>query len=159
MKKSRIVSLLLAIVMLSMALVSCGGGSKIEVKGTISLMINDEIVFGPYEVACDAPVDEEGNIIEDSAPTVLQAVTEALVMNEIASENDGMALKSVTINGSTYANGNDEEHIYTWYYTVNGAEPKKGRAGTNALVEGDEIVFIYEVRDIEPEDLTPTAEE
>ena len=128
-------------------------GTKVDIKGTISLSIDGEIVFGPYEVTCQGTVDEEGNPVE--TPTVLQAVNEALIMNEIASENDGMGITSVTIDGTTYANGNDEVNIYRWFYTVNGAEPKAGRAGNNALVDGDDIVYTFHTEPINPDDLTP----
>ena len=154
MKKIRIAALVLAVVMLGMTMVACGSkGTKVDIKGTISLSIDGEIVFGPYEVTCQGTVDEEGNPVE--TPTVLQAVNEALIMNEIASENDGMGITSVTIDGTTYANGNDEVNIYRWFYTVNGAEPKAGRAGNNALVVGDDIVYTFHTEPINPDDLTP----
>lgn len=151
MKKNRILALVLAVVMLGMVMVSCSKAEKVTVKGTVSLVIDGETKFGPYEVTCEGTVEE--------VPTVLQAVNEALVLNEIASENDGMGLTSVTLDGTTYAKGNDETNIYSWYYTVNGAEPKAGRAGNNALVEGDEIVYIFHTEPINPDDLTPVNEE
>lgn len=150
MKKNRIMALVLAVVMLSMVMVSCNKAEKVSVKATVSLVVDGETKFGPFEVTSEGTVD--------AAPTVLQAVNEALILNEIASENDGMGLTSVTLDGTVYAKGSDDVNIYSWYYTVNGAEPKAGRAGNNALVEGDEIVYIFEVRPIDPEDITPVNE-
>lgn len=148
MNKIRIVALVMAVMMLGMCMASCGGGEKVSVNCNISVAIGEEEVFGPYNLTVQGPVD--------TPPTVLQVAQEAFTVCEIPYEVDenGLSLTSITIDGTVYAKGADETNIYTWYYTADGVEPEEGRAGTNAVLEGQSIVFHYSSTPINPQEFS-----
>lgn len=149
-KKIRFVALVMAVMMLGMCMASCGGSTaeKVSVNCNVSVVIDGEEVFGPYNLTVQGTTE--------TPPTVLQAAEESFIMCEIPYEVDenGLSLTSVTIDGTAYKKGSDETNIYTWYYMADGVEPESGRAGTNAVLEGQNISFIYSVTPIAPEDLT-----
>ncbi len=150
MKKMRVAALILSAVILGAAMVSCGNkAEKVSVKSTISVVVDGETKFGPVEVVSEGTAE--------AVPTVLQAAQEAFIANEVPYEVTDTSLKSVTLDGTVYAGGSDAVNIYTWLYTINGEEPEAGRASTIAVNEGDDIVFNYDVRPINPEDITPTG--
>jgi len=139
MKKIKLVAFVLAAIMLSMCVVSCAKVEKIPVKGTISVVIEGETKFGPYEVTVEGTAED--------MPTVLDAVMYALEMNEVPFEvdnqDDPKGITSITLDGAEYATKTDDANIYGWTYTANGEEPKSGRMGVNLLNEGDVIVLTY----------------
>jgi len=139
MNKIRIIALAMAVAMLAMCMVSCGGGEKVSVNCNISVIIDGEEVFGPFNLTVQGPAE--------TPPTVLQAAREAFTVCEVPFEVDeaGLSITSITIDGTEYAKKNDAENIYSWYYTADGIEPEEGRAGTNAVVEGQTYAFIYSV--------------
>lgn len=148
MNKIRIIALAMAVMMLAMCMVSCGGGEKVSVNCNISVMIDGEEVFGPYNLTVQGPAE--------NPPTVLQATQEAFTVCEIPYEVDenGLSLTSITIDGTAYTKGADDVNIYTWYYTADGIEPVEGRAGTNAVLEGQNIVFHYSATPINPQEFS-----
>ena len=147
MKKIKIFALVLAMAMLTLTVVSCGGSvEKVSVNCNISVMMGEEEVFGPVNLTVQGTVD--------NPPTVLQAAREAFTVYEIPYEVDenGLSLTSLTIDGTEYAKSVDEVNIYTWYYTADGVEPEEGRAGTNLVTEGQTITFHYSATPIDPEE-------
>lgn len=148
MNKIRIIALAMAVAMLAMCMVSCGGGEKVSVNCNISVIIDGEEVFGPYNLTVQGPAE--------NPPTVLQAAREAFTVCEVPFEVDeaGLSLDSITIDGTEYAKTSDETNIYSWYYTADGIEPEEGRAGTNAVVEGQTYAFIYNVTPFDPQEFS-----
>ena len=129
MKKFRILAFVLAVVMLSVCLASCGT-PKIKVTAKVGVFVGEEYILYPYELTVQ-------NV---EAPTILQAVREALELNGIDYEADDMGIKSIA--GNAYKT--DGENTYFWTYTINGVEPTTGRAGNTAINEGDTIVYVYQ---------------
>ena len=148
MNKIRLIALVMAVAMLAMCMVSCGGGEKVSVNCNIAVSINGEEVFGPFNLTVQGPVE--------TPPTVLQAAREAFTVCEIPYEVDdnGLSLTSVTIDGTEYAKSMDDTYIYSWYYVADGVEPEAGRAGTNAVLEGQTITFIYHAEPLNPQEFS-----
>ena len=148
MNKIRFIALAMAVAMLAMCMVSCGGGEKVSVNCNISVVIDGEEVFGPFNLTVQGPVE--------TPPTVLQAAREAFTVCEIPYEVDeaGLSLESVTIDGTEYTKGADDVNIYSWLYTADGIEPEEGRAGTNAVLEGQSIVFTYHAEPINEQEFS-----
>lgn len=142
------IALAMALVMLAMCMVSCGGGEKVSVNCNVSVQIDGEEVFGPFNLTVQGPAE--------NPPTVLQAAREAFTVCEVPYEVDeaGLSITSITIDGTEYAKYNDEVNIYSWYYLADGVEPESGRAGTNPAVEGQTYTFIYNITPLNPEDFS-----
>ena len=106
MNKIRIIALVMAVAMLAMCMVSCGG-EKVSVNCNISVVIDGEEVFGPYNLTVQGPAE--------NPPTVLQAAREAFTVCEVPFEVDeaGLSLTSITIDGTEYAKKSDETNIYS----------------------------------------------
>ncbi len=133
MKKIRIASLVIAIMMLCVCFASCGGSSN-QVNCKISIAVNGEYIVDHVE----CPVKSE-------APVVMDALELALEYLGVDYELGSTNLKRIVVDGVEYAEGPDaanENHRF-WVYTANGVEPDKGSAAVNALNEGDDIVFTY----------------
>ena len=139
MKKMKLFALVLAMAMLSMVAVSCVNDEDLLLVNnvTVSVEIDGETKFGPY------PLTVEGDI--ENPPTVLDALQQAFIKNEIASEVDasGYRINTVTLDGTDYTKTMDDSFIYGWIYTANGAEITTGNMGTNLVVENDVIVLQY----------------
>ena len=129
MKKIKIIALALAIAMLSVCLISCGT-PKIKVNAKVGVYVGEEFILAPFAV----------EVQNTEAPTILQAVREALELNDIDYEADDMGIKSIA--GNAYKT--DGEYTYFWTYTINGEEPTSGRAGNTAINEGDTIIYVYQ---------------
>ena len=129
MKKFKIIALVLAVAMLSACLVGCGS-QKIKVEAKIGVYVNDEFILNPFSVT----------VQNTEAPTILQAVREALELNGIEYEADEMGIKSIA--GNAYKN--DGKNTWFCTYTINGTEPTSGRAGNTPINEGDVIVYVYQ---------------
>ncbi len=133
----KIAALALALVMVCLALASCGA-PKVTANCKISFIIDGEYILQEF------PVEAVGT--EENPPTVLQAAREALQMVEYnyALDDEELGFSSVSYDGVDYTTGIDADgNICYWGYTVNGEEPEKGRAGSNAVLEGQNIVFTY----------------
>lgn len=148
MKKIRVIALIMAVVMLCMCMAACGGSNKVRVNCSVSVIIDGEELFGPYSLQVEGTTE--------NPPTVLQAAREAFTVCEVPFEVDenGYSFTSITIDGTAYAKGSDEENIYTWYYTADDVEPDSGRAGTNPVTEGQHIKFIYSATPINPQEFS-----
>lgn len=148
MNKIRIIALAMAVAMLAMCMVSCGGGEKVSVTCNISVQIDGEEVFGPYNLTVQGPAE--------NPPTVLQAAREAFTVCEVPFEVDeaGLSLTSISIDGTEYAKKNDAENIYSWYYVADGVEPESGRAGNTPAAEGVTYTFIYNVTPMNPQEFS-----
>ena len=129
MKKFKIFALVLAVAMLSACLISCGT-QKVKVEAKVGVYVGEEFLLNPFSVTVQSV----------EAPTILQAVREALELNGIEYEADEMGIKSIA--GNAYKN--DGKTTCFWTYTINGEEPSSGRAGNTAINEGDTIIYVYQ---------------
>lgn len=136
MKLFRIFALAIAVVMLSVAMVSCGANNGtvdgVTVNCTVSVVANDMYILEEFTYDAVGTAEE--------APSILKAVTDALFVNDIAYLADENGFESISdVEGNVYENGADN---YFWICTVDGEEIK-GRAG-NVHVEADQvIVYTY----------------
>ncbi len=148
MKKLRVAALMLAMLLLTLTMAACNSADKVSVNCNVSVMVNDEYIVDNYAYTVTGT--------SENPPTVLQAVREACQALDIATEVDdaGLSLLSVTSDGETYANGNDDENMYMWLYTVDGVEPDSGRAGTNTVQEGQSICFTFHAEPINPQEFS-----
>lgn len=140
MKRIRIIALIFAFVIILSAFASCGNSSpKVEVNCTISVVVDGEYILDHYAYKVSGT--------EETPPTVLKAADEALLTVKIPHEIDSDYYSFVSIsNGEVeYRTGLDTEgkNICVWMYTANGEEPRNGRAGTNPVLEGQDIVFTF----------------
>lgn len=137
MKKIKIVALMMVAIMLTLSMVACGSsGPKVNCK--ISIVINGETVLNQYAAAVEGSAED--------MPTVLEAAMYAFDKCDIVYTVDdaGMSLESITVDSVEYKNGLAADgSINKWLYTANGVEPESGKAGTNLIEEGMEIVFTY----------------
>ena len=149
MKKSKIITLALAIVIVAacFSFYGCNNAvEKITVNANVTVIDNNgEAVFGPVDVP----------VVRDHQPTVVEVVIEALTVNEYKYETE-----TVTSGGTEYESfvsigdlkehkamekvkDKEEEYQYFWTYTINGVEPTSGRSFTNTVNDGDKIVYIF----------------
>ena len=103
---------------------------KIKVEAKVGVYVGEEFLLNPFSVTVQGV----------EAPTILQAVREALELNGIEYESDEMGIKSIA--GNAYKN--DGKTTCFWTYTINGEEPSSGRAGNTAINEGDTIIYVYQ---------------
>ena len=152
MKKIKIFALALALTLLTLAVVSCGGAAEtVTVNCTISVVVDGETKFGPFDMVVSGTTE--------NPPTVLQAVTEALAHNEVNCETDANnRISNITLDGEDFKAYADDVNIYGWYYLCNGIEPETGTMNVNTVNEGDVIEVNYMISPIAPEDLTADAE-
>ena len=106
------------------------GTPKIKVNAKVGVNVGEEFILAPFAV----------EVQNTEAPTILQAVREALELNDIDYEADDMGIKSIA--GNAYKNAG--EYTYFWTYTINGEAPTSGRAGNTAINEGDTIIYVYQ---------------
>ena len=154
MKKIRVASLVMAIVMLAMCAVSCSKSEKVNINCTISVYVGEEVYLDSYAYTVQGTVD--------NPPTVLQAASEAFTIMEFPYEVDdkGQSFTCITLDGVDYATGMNVEGtaIGLWEYTADGVAPKEGRAGTNAVLEGQHIVFNYSEELLDPQEFSSGEE-
>lgn len=136
MKTFRILALVIAALMLSVVMISCSNGTGdvdgIQVNCTVSVVVGDTYILEEFNY------DAIGT--EDEAPTVLKAVADALLVNDIDYLDDGNGFESISdVDGNVYENGVDN---YFWICTVDGEEIR-GRAGNVEISEGQVIVYTY----------------
>ena len=131
MKKFKLIALALAVLMLSACFVGCEKTEKVTVNVTVSVFANDEILVQPLAVPVEAPVDDPA--------TILDCVRHAFELNAIEFEANEMSITSI----QGLADKVEGDRTYWWDFTINGAIPETGRAGTITANEGDVIVFTY----------------
>ena len=134
MKLTRILTLALAFVMLALCAVSCGE-PKIKVNVTVKIIADN-----PDEPILDTPIT-----IESTKPTVLEAVREALIVNEIPYNltDDQSSILDIQDYKDLAANQSGDGLVYYWMYYLNDVEPTTGKAVDNAIAEGDVITYVY----------------
>ena len=133
MRNIKFVALFLAVLMIAGAMIGC---KKQEEEVGEQIFINIKIV------------GEEGEVIleEEQYPTnatnVYDAVKyacEALGVN-YSSSSDGNDLNSF----DGVIEFEDDEYMYYWNYTINNKESKAENAASQAIEDGDKIVYTYE---------------
>ena len=129
-KLYKILAFALTILMLSACVIGCQPKTKQKVNVTVSVVVEGETILGPYMVELESDVD--------NPPTILQAVREACILNDITEEADDMAISTI----GEYSAKVEGEYTYFWEFTVNGVIPA-GRAGAVAVNANDEIVYTY----------------
>ena len=134
MKLTRILTLALAFVMLALCAVSCGE-PKVTVNVTVKIIADD-----PANPILDTPIT-----IESTNPTVLEAVREALFVNEIPYNltDDQSSILDIQDYKDLAANQSGDGLVYYWMYYLNDVEPTTGKAVDNAITEGDVITYVY----------------
>ena len=134
MKLTRILTLALAFVMLALCAVSCGE-PKIKVNVTVKIIADN-----PDEPILDTPIT-----IESTNPTVLEAVREALIVNEIPYNltDDQSSILDIQDYKDLAANQSGDGLVYYWMYYLNDVEPTSGKAVDNEIAEGDVITYVY----------------
>ena len=134
MKLTRILALAIAFVMLALCAASCGE-PKIKVNVTVKIIADN-----PDEPILDTPIT-----IESTNPTVLEAVREALIVNEIAYNltEDGSSILDVQDYKDLSATQSGDGLVYYWMYYLNDVEPTSGKAASNPIAEGDVITYVY----------------
>ncbi len=137
MKLTRVFALAIAAVMLALSLASCGTVAP-EITVTVEIYSNS-----PEAATEDDLVLNVQQSIQSEAPTVFEAVTEALIVNEIAyvASDDMMSLVDIK-DFKDYTEA-DTGIAHYWMYYLNDVEPTSGKAGTNAIADGDKITYYY----------------
>ena len=134
MKLTRILTLALAFVMLALCAVSCGE-PKVKVNVTVKIIADN-----PDEPILDTPIT-----IESTNPTVLEAVREALIVNEIPYNltEDESSILDIQDYKDLAATQSGDGLVYYWMYYLNDVEPTTGKAVDNPIAEGDVITYVY----------------
>ncbi len=137
MKKIRFGLLAIAMLLLAVSFVSCGG-ERVSVNCTVSVEVDGEIYLDGYNYTVENKVD--------TPPTVLQAVCEVftLVDYDYGVDDEGLSLTFVTVDGEEYVTGMSADGSYFGYWgcLIDGVEPK-GRMGKNLVEEGQHIVVHF----------------
>lgn len=133
MKLTRILALALVGVMAVLCLASCGATAP-----TITVTLKINCGDPSFPVILDVPV-----AIKSENPTVLEAFIEGCVVNEMDYSLD--ASEEFVVDIDQYKDYTDAETntTYYWYFTVNGEEPKSGKAVNTPIADGDVIEYIY----------------
>ena len=124
MKLTRILSMVLAGIVLAFALVSCGGEPAKEVTVTLKIVgsgegdpvLDTQVTLDAFITACD----------ENEIPYVLS--------------DDNASVKDI----QDFTNHTDENGIaHYWMYYINDVEPTSGKANANTINDGDVILYSY----------------
>ena len=109
--------------------------NKVTVNVTVKIIADN-----PDEPILDTPIT-----IESTNPTVLEAVREALIVNEIAYNltEDGSSILDIQDYKDLSATQSGDGLVYYWMYYLNDVEPTSGKAVDNAIAEGDVITYVY----------------
>ncbi|MFA6948632.1 MAG: hypothetical protein WCQ72_06600 [Eubacteriales bacterium] len=132
MKKCRALILLLTAVLLGVMLTSCTTSAQ-EITVTLKITAGEDEVFND-------------NIkLSYADPTVLTLVSEADAMNDsltVVYNDAGDSVKDI----NDYLDTSDDTTIYFWEYTINGVLPANetgGKAGSQPIVDGDVVEYVY----------------
>ncbi len=135
MKKLRLVSLVMAIVLVTMGLISCGGE---VVSAKIRLAVIKINANGSKDLICGV-MESEIKGTANNPPTVLQAAREVLEENSVqytVDESVGGRITSIKSQKERSANG----VVSTWIPFLNGEE-LEGLASETEVKDGDYIVY------------------
>ncbi len=130
MRTFKILTLVLAIMMLGTAIMSCGS-EKVSATVKVSATAGEDIVLNEVEITVEGTAE--------NPPSVLQAVKEALIQYEISYVDDEKSILDI----GDYKETSDGTNEYFWEYTVNDVAPKQGRAVDNLISDRDVIKFVY----------------
>jgi len=132
MKLTRILSLAMIGIILAISLCSCGDLNAPIIHVTLKIVADD-----PDEPILDTQVEVQSN-----EPTVLEAFQLACIENEISYKltDAGDSVQDVK-DFVDYTDANGIAHY--WMYLVNDVEPTIGKAGANAIADGDVIYYTY----------------
>ncbi len=130
MKTSRILSMILAVVMVCLVCVSCVDSTpRVKVNATFSVVINDEAIVDAHTLELEGTTE--------SAPSVLEAICAVMEGYGMIPEYNEESLTAVMYDGTNYA----AEGGNAWFFTINDKDGT--RAGSTILSEGDVIVYTY----------------
>lgn len=132
MKRMARIAVMLVVLMIASALVSCAG-EIVETKVTLKITVGSEQIFN-------------GDItVTNASPTVLQIVKEAelLYPGAFTVKYDPEDTYVQQIN--QYYNTEIDGNIYLWEYKINGEFPETGKASTNVVANGDVIEYVFDV--------------
>ena len=136
MRKLRVVSLVMAIVLVTMGLISCGGE---VVSAKVRLAVIKVNVDGSKDLICGV-MESEIKGTANNPPTVLQATREILEENSIQytidESVDGGRISSIKSQKERSANG----IVSGWDYKLNGQDATE-RASVAEVHDGDYIVY------------------
>lgn len=129
----RISLLLLSIILVAGALVSCNRGNKVE---AVEVTVDVKFVYKGQVIADYKNVYV---LAEDGVPTIIDAVEYACLIDDLPYEltEDGMSLYML----GDYA----ETDTGLWAWKINGAEPddNAGKAGAYVIQDGDKIEYSF----------------
>lgn len=137
MKKIRILSLALLVVLCCSMLFACGGEEELsKITVNVKAMADGKAII-------DTPVIIEYNAADGYQPSALDAIKQACVDLDYTYtlwSNDN-SLESISGEGiDTY----EMSDTMWWRCTINGVEPEEGTAGENAVQNNDTVVFYFE---------------
>lgn len=132
MKRMARIAVMLLVVMIGAALVSCAG-QIVETKVTLKITAGSDQIFS-------------GEItVTNESPTVLQIVKEAELLYPgaftVKYDEDDTQVEKI----NQYYNTEIDGKIYLWEYKINGEFPETGKASTNTVANGDVIEYVFDV--------------
>ena len=155
MKKVKFIALMVLTAMLGTMLAACG--NTMTVKVTIQL--DEKYINYMYDKNADNEefiIPQEDRVIlndvdipikhkEGEKISVIRVFREAAANYGIDTyqlTEDELSIESIKNYKKEYATIDGEAVTFFWSYTINGIEPKEGRAGTNYVKDGDKVVFM-----------------
>ncbi|NLM56412.1 MAG: DUF4430 domain-containing protein [Clostridiales bacterium] len=155
MKKVKFIAFIVLTAMLCTMLAACG--NTMTVKVTIKL--DEKYINYMYDKNADNEefiIPQEDRVILNAVPIEIkykedEKISVIRVFREAAANfgidtyqltEDELSIESIKNYKKEYATIDGEAVTFFWAYTINGVEPKEGRAGTNYVKDGDEVVFM-----------------
>lgn len=133
MKFTRVLALALAAICVVFACASCGDVNAPIINVTVKIIADD----------AEDPILDTTFELQSSNPTVLEAVVEACITNEIEynlSETEDSILDIKDYKDYTEK---DTGIAHYWMYYINDVDPTSGKANVNAVADGDVITYTY----------------
>lgn len=155
MKKVKLLALVVLTAMLSTILAACGNTMTI----TVTIKLDQKYIDYMYEKNADDEnfiIPKEDRVILNAVPIPIkykegEKISVIRVFREAAANygidtyqltDDELSIESIKNYKKEYATIDGESVTFFWAYTINGVEPKEGRAGTNYVKDGDAVVFL-----------------
>lgn len=137
MKFNRVLSIVLAGILLALSLASCGTVAP-EIKVTVQVYTNAPETATEDDIILNVEVP-----LQTAEPTVLDAVLEAFIVNEISYRLSDDQASIADIKDYTDYTEPGTGIAHYWMYYLNAAEPTTGKASANAIQDGDVISYYY----------------
>lgn len=136
MKLTKITAVVLAALTLTFLLASCGGAGSTGTATSAEISVNAKVTI--IDAAGNKLCDSRAVTVTAVTPNVLGAIKNACAADDVTVvfDNDDDPTMVVSFNGVEGADGK------FWSWTLNG-KTISGRAGNQALSEGDIIVYQY----------------